>query len=76
MQHARPLYWGSDLNSDPFFPVTDSIWDVVTPEGVWLGAVELIPELTVEQIGDTWVLMSGEDDAGVARVYLYELIKS
>ncbi len=73
LQHAQPLYWGR--NSDPFFPVTDSVWDVVVADGTWLGAVELPPDLTVRQIGDSWVLMTGEDDEGVARVYLYELLK-
>jgi len=75
LQHSRPLYWGFDRNSDPFFPETESLWDVFTPEGVWLGDVELVPGRTIEQIGDDWVLMSGEDDAGVHRVWLYELIK-
>lgn len=73
LQHVWPLYWGR--NSDPFFPETDSVWDVFTAEGIWLGAVELLPERTIEQIGDDWVLVSGEDGGGVHRVWLYELIK-
>jgi hypothetical protein len=49
---------------------------VLTPAGIWLGAVELIPGRTVQQIGDTWILMSGEDENGVARVFLYDLLKN
>jgi len=76
LQHVRPLYWGTDMNSDPFFPVTDSVWDVISADGVWLGAVELLPDRTVIEIGNDWVLMTGEDDAAVPHVYLYELIKN
>lgn len=75
LQHIRPLYWGTNLNSDPFFHETDSVWDVFDPDGIWLGAVELLPDRTIEQIGDDWVMMSGEDDAGVFHVWVYGLIK-
>ena len=51
------------------------MWDVFSPDGVWLCAVDLIPGRTVEQIGDDWVLMSGEDDTGVFRAWFYELVK-
>lgn len=74
LQHSRPLYWGS-RNTDPFFPETESVWDVFSSDGVWLCTVDLVPGRNVEQIGDDWVLMSGEDNTGVFRVWLYKLVK-
>lgn len=73
LQHSQPWFWG--VSAEPGFPDTNSTWDVFDRDGVWLGAVKLLPDRTVDQIGDTWILMSGEDDSGVSRVWLYELIK-
>ena len=73
LQHSQPWYWGA--SAEPGFPDTNSTWDVFDQDGLWLGTVDLLPDRTVEQIGSDWVLMSGEDDDGVHRVRLYELIK-
>jgi len=73
LQHSQPMSWG--VEAEPGFPETDSVWDVFNPEGIWLGAVELIPDRAVRQIGNDWVLFGGEDDDGVHHVWLYGLIK-
>lgn len=73
LMHSRPMTWTGAPEGR--FPETESTWDVFDREGAWLGAVDLVPGRTVRQIGDGWVLMTGEDDAGVARVWLEELVK-
>lgn len=43
--------------------------------GAGLGRIDLPPGRAPQQIGDDWILLAGEDDAGVAHVWLYNLIK-
>ena len=69
--HTAPL---STTGMDGFKP-DGSSWEVFDSEGIWLGRVDLIPGRVPQQIGDDWILTAGEDDAGVAHVWLYELSK-
>jgi hypothetical protein len=69
--HSTPLYYpGGDL-----FTPDASPWEVFAPDGTWLGHIDLPPGRTVQQIGDDWILLAGDDDDGVAHVWLYDLIK-
>ena len=72
LKHTRPTYFP---NTDGLFKPESSDWDVFSPEGAWLGVVELIPRRYVAQIGADWILMFGEDELGVARIWLHDLIK-
>jgi len=68
--HTDPANLGSGL-----FTPDASPWEVFAPDGTWLGHIDLPPGRTVQQIGDDWILLAGDDDDGVAHVWLYRLIK-
>ena len=53
----------------------NKVWDVFSPEGIWLGPVTTPPNLSVMQIGDDFILGVHHDDFGVERVQLHALIK-
>jgi hypothetical protein len=68
--HTYPVNMGTGL----FIPDA-SPWEVFDPDGTWLGRIDLPPGRAPQRIGDDWILLAGEDDAGVAHVWLYDLIK-
>jgi len=67
--------WAIFYESHQAFQPDESVWDVFTPDGIWLGTVELPPRGYVLQIGDDWILATGESDAGVQQIFLHDLIK-
>jgi len=67
--------WAIFYESHQAFRPEESVWDVFTPDGLWLGTVDLPVDRYPMQIGDNWVLMGGESDNGVQQVFLYDLIK-
>lgn len=68
--HTHPVNLGTGL-----FTPDASPWEVFAADGTWLGRIELPPGREVQQIGEDWILLAGEDDAGVHHVWLYDLIK-
>ncbi len=52
---------------------SDRVWDVVSPQGTWLGVVRTPPRLTIYRIGNDYVLGRSLDSLGVERVELYGL---
>jgi hypothetical protein len=72
LAHTRPITIGEGREQ---FRVDASNWDVFAPDGVWLGTVELVAGREPTFIADDYVLMRGADDAGVAQVWKYALIK-
>ncbi|HUG39405.1 MAG TPA: 6-bladed beta-propeller [Longimicrobiales bacterium] len=51
------------------------IWDIIDPGGAWLGAVETPPRFEIRQIGPDFVLGTWRDEADVAYVRVYALMK-
>ncbi len=49
------------------------VWDVISPQGAWLGVVRTPPQLTVYRIGTDFLLGRSLDSLGVERVELYGL---
>jgi hypothetical protein len=52
---------------------SDRLWDVISPQGTWLGVVRTPPRLTLYRIGSDHVLGRSLDSLGVERVELYGL---
>jgi hypothetical protein len=52
-----------------------NVWSVFSPQGIWLGQVELPDHLHPTQIGDAFVLGRWEDDTGFVHVRRYTLVK-
>jgi hypothetical protein len=50
-------------------------WDVLSPEGTWVAAIETPDRLTVAQIGRDFVLGTHRDSLGVERVQLFGLTR-
>jgi len=59
----------------PYVPdwETSTDWDVVDPNGRWLGTVRLPPGLDVLEIGEDKVLGTTTDELGVVRLHVHEL---
>lgn len=72
LAHTRPIMIGEGREQ---FPVDSSTWDVFAPDGIWLGTVDLVAGREPTFIADDYVLMRGADEAGVAQVWKYALIK-
>lgn len=53
----------------------ESIWDVLDPEGAWLGTVELPENVDVFEIGSDYLLGRHRDELGVERLVVYDLVK-
>lgn len=53
----------------------DRLWDVITAEGTWLGAVTMPDALEVLRIGANVVVGRERDELGVERLVVYELVK-
>ena len=51
------------------------LWQVLSPEGVWLGSVSLPPGGRVSEIGEDYVLGTWRDEMDVETVRMYELFK-
>lgn len=51
------------------------LWDVLDPQGQWLGAVELPAVADVFEIGSDYVLAREIDDLGVERLLMFRLVK-
>ena len=54
---------------------TVSTWSVFDSVGVWLGTVEIPPDLRVRQIGPDYILGTWRDDLDVEHVRLHRLVK-
>jgi hypothetical protein len=67
--------WVIFYESHQAFRPDESVWDVFTADGIWLGAVELPPDGDVLQIGEDWLLTRGESATGVQQILLHDLIK-
>jgi hypothetical protein len=52
---------------------SDYRWDVISPEGEWLGTVGSPPDFTIYQIGPDFVLGVHRDSLGVQRVRVHSL---
>jgi hypothetical protein len=50
-------------------------WDVVAPDGRWLGSIALPEGFRPFEIGSDYVLGSRVDELGVERLVLFGLIK-
>lgn len=50
-------------------------WDVLAPDGVWLGTVETPASFRLLEAGNDWVLGIETDDLGVERVVLRRLVR-
>ena len=59
----------------PNRPSPDQQYDVFRPDGVWLGSVELSAGMRLAEAGDDYVLVIVEDEIGIRRVRLHELVK-
>lgn len=55
--------------------ITAHLWDVLDPEGRWLGAVELPAVADVFEIGRDYVLAREVDELGVERLLMLRLVK-
>jgi hypothetical protein len=51
------------------------IHDVFDPDGIWLGTIELPPDLGVLEIGDDYLLGRDRDALGVQRVRLHQVTR-
>jgi hypothetical protein len=51
-------------------------WDVVAPNGRWLGAVAVPPRLRVMQVGADFILGRHLDSLGVERIRVHRLVAS
>ncbi len=49
-------------------------WDVIAPNGRWLGAVSIPSRLRVMQVGEDFVLGRHLDSLGVERIRVHRLI--
>lgn len=72
LAHTRPIMIG---NGSETFAVESSRWDVFDSDGRWLGTVDLVAGREPTYIGSDYILMRGADEAGVAKVWKYTLIK-
>ena len=52
---------------------SDYRWDVISPDGEWLGTVESPRDFTIHQIGPDFVLGVHRDSLGVQRVRVHSL---
>ena len=59
----------------PNRPSPDQRYDVFRPDGVWLGSVNLSAGMRLAEAGDDYVLVIVEDEIGIRRVRLHELVK-
>ena len=50
-------------------------WSVFSPDGVWLGTVNLPERLTPSQIGADFLLGRSTDETGFTHIQLYRLLK-
>jgi hypothetical protein len=50
-------------------------WSVFAPDGRWLGTVAMPGQLTLQQVGDGWVLGSEPDGDGVLHARVYPLVR-
>lgn len=53
----------------------DGAWTVLSPDGVWLGSVEIPDGMKPLEIGDDWMLVRTQEVNEVHSVRLYELVK-
>ncbi len=51
------------------------LWDILDPEGRWLGTIELPDGLQILEIGEAHLVARHRDDLGVERVRVYELTR-
>jgi len=64
-----PLPQVADPNPSP------TTWDVFSPEGRWLGPVEMPARFDPTEIGGTYLLGVHRDEMGVERVRMYHLTR-
>jgi hypothetical protein len=64
--------WVRDYQADG---TTVSTWALFDPDGVFLGTVEIPPDLRVRQIGSDYILGTWKDDLDVAYVRMHRLVK-
>lgn len=50
-------------------------WDIINPDGVWLGTVTMPEALEVIRIGADYVIGRERDELGVERLVIYEVVK-
>ena len=50
-------------------------WDVYATDGAWLGPVTIPSNRWLNSVDSRTVLLGGEDELGIARVWVHELIK-